>query len=108
MLEKKPLNVCIGQRIQLARERAGLTQEQLAERIDRSAQFISTVERGVSGPSLETVILLSAALGVSCDYLLLGSEDRPEPSRIASKLAALPADRLAAMDRLIDVLLELF
>ena len=27
-----------------------LTQEELAERIDRSTQFISTIERGLAGP----------------------------------------------------------
>ena len=49
MQEKKPLNVAIGRRIQQARERARLTQEELAERIDRSTQFVSTVERGLAG-----------------------------------------------------------
>ena len=56
MQGKKPLNIAIGRRIQQSREQAGLTQEELAERIDRSTQFISTIERGLAGPSLETVI----------------------------------------------------
>ena len=46
MQGKKPLNIAIGRRIQQSREQAGLTQEELAERIDRSTQFISTIERG--------------------------------------------------------------
>mgnify|MGYP002587971255 CR=1 FL=1 len=58
MQGKKPLNIAIGRRIQQSREQAGLTQEELAERIDRSTQFISTIERGLAGPSLETVIHL--------------------------------------------------
>ena len=36
MQGKKPLNIAIGRRIQQSREQAGLTQEELAERIDRS------------------------------------------------------------------------
>ena len=34
MQGKKPLNIAIGRRIQQSREQAGLTQEELAERID--------------------------------------------------------------------------
>ena len=51
-MEKKDLNRSIGLRIKTARERAGLTQEQLAEQINRSTQFVSTIERGVAGPSV--------------------------------------------------------
>lgn len=50
MQGKKPLNIAIGRRIQQSREQAGLTQEELAERIDRSTQFISTIEAGVGRP----------------------------------------------------------
>ena len=68
MQGKKPLNIAIGRRIQQSREQAGLTQEELAERIDRSTQFISTIERGLkfleppqsgscgAGPSFRTPI----------------------------------------------------
>ena len=48
----------IGKKIRELRMWKGLTQEELAERIDRSTQFISTIERGLAGPSLETVIHL--------------------------------------------------
>ena len=50
MQGKKPLNIAIGRRIQQSREQAGLTQEELAERIDRSTQFISTNRAGVGRP----------------------------------------------------------
>ena len=70
MQGKKPLNIAIGRRIQQSREQAGLTQEELAERIDRSTQFISTIERGLAGPSLETVIHLCEVLGTSTEWIL--------------------------------------
>lgn len=72
MQGKKPLNIAIGRRIQQSREQAGLTQEELAERIDRSTQFISTIERGLAGPSLETVIHLCEVLGTSTEWILRG------------------------------------
>lgn len=105
--EKKPLNVEIGMRIQTSRERAGLTQEQLAERIDRSAQFISTIERGVAGPSLETIISLCGVLNVSCDWILRGREVTPSTDYIAAKLAAFSPEQLVIINRIADNLLEL-
>lgn len=55
-MDKKSLNIAIGSRIKLARENMGWTQEELAEKLDLSTQFISTIERGVAGASLGTVV----------------------------------------------------
>ncbi|WP_243909389.1 helix-turn-helix domain-containing protein [Methylobacterium sp. J-070] len=38
-----------------AREASGLTQSQLAERIDRTKEAVSNVERGLSLPALDTL-----------------------------------------------------
>ncbi len=46
------------------RERAGLTQEELAERADVSARFISFLETGRRQPSLSALHALSKGLGV--------------------------------------------
>ena len=46
----------IGRRIKAARERKGLTQEQLAEMVDLSPMHISVLERGAKPPKLETLI----------------------------------------------------
>ncbi len=46
---KKQLNIQIGKRCQQARKARGYTQEQLAEQLNVSTQFISDVERGVTG-----------------------------------------------------------
>lgn len=59
----------IGRQIQQYRELAGFSQEQLAEKIDRSAIFISYMERGIKKPGLETLIRLSRALNISIDVL---------------------------------------
>ena len=47
MLQKK-----LGQRIAGLRRAKELTQEQLAEAVDCSVEFISLVERGVNAPSV--------------------------------------------------------
>lgn len=46
------------------RERASLTQEELAERADVSARFISFLETGRRQPSLSALHALSSGLGV--------------------------------------------
>lgn len=52
---KRELNKIIGLRIRRARESAGLTQEALAEKIDRTKEAVSNIERGINLPSLDTL-----------------------------------------------------
>ena len=60
----------IGRRIKAARERKGLTQEELAEEVDLSPMHVSVIERGVKLPKLETLINIANVLDVSADVLL--------------------------------------
>ena len=49
-----------------------LSRDQLAEKIDVSAQFIYDIEYGHKGMSIQTLYKLSQALEVSADYFLAG------------------------------------
>ncbi len=73
MREKKEINIQIGEQIHFAREQAKLTQEELAERIEVSPQYISDAERGVVGVSLTTLKKICLTLGVSSDQILFGT-----------------------------------
>ena len=106
-MDKKSLNIAIGNRIKLARENMGWTQEELAEKLDLSTQFISTIERGVAGASLGTVIRLCDVLNVSSEWLLCGKQAVPDSERIATKISSLSSAQLAALDRVTDELLHL-
>lgn len=106
-MEKKYGKEAIGYRIKLAREQAGLTQEQLAEKIGRSTQFISTIERGVAGPSIETIIRLCSVLHTTSDFLLRAIRPAPTAETITEKLSVLSKEQLAAVDKMADGLLEL-
>lgn len=70
MREKKAINIEIGERVKAAREQADITQEQLAERIDVSTQYVSDLERGVVGISVPTLKNLCVALGIASDRIL--------------------------------------
>lgn len=61
----------IGLRIQDARLRKKMTQEELAEACSRSAIYISFIERGTKVPSLQTIISIANALETTCDNLLM-------------------------------------
>ena len=59
MLQKK-----LGQRIADLRRTKKLTQEQLAEAVDCSVEFISLVERGVNAPSVAGLEKFAKALKI--------------------------------------------
>ena len=60
----------IGLRVRAYRLERKLTQEQLAELIDRSVETISNLERGVSVPNEATLHRLAATFEVSLEDLL--------------------------------------
>ncbi len=59
----------LGNRIRQLRNRAGITQAQLAERVDISPEFMSRLERGLKAPSLDSADKIAHALGVSLSEL---------------------------------------
>ncbi|MGM0215977.1 helix-turn-helix domain-containing protein [Enterococcus sp. AZ109] len=65
----------IDQKLKNARKAAGLTQEDLAEKINVSRQTISSWENGRSYPDIVSIILLSDIYNLSLDHLLKGDED---------------------------------
>ena len=64
----------IGRRIRDRRMEMGLSQEALAEQADLSPPYISHIERTAKKPSLSALIRLAAALGVTLDFILAGSQ----------------------------------
>lgn len=60
----------LGKRIREERTRIGLTQEQMAERINVSTTYIGFVERGERSVTLEKLIQLAECFHVPIDTLL--------------------------------------
>ena len=56
------------------RKAKGMTQEQLAEKLDVSRQSVSKWESGQAIPELEKIVALSTIFDVTTDYLLKSSE----------------------------------
>lgn len=75
-MKKDPLAVLVGQNIQRFRKEAGMTQAQLAEKINVSPAFISRVERGEKGMSVKVLESLTKEFQVSYDALMRAPESR--------------------------------
>ncbi len=72
MLAKPHHRRVLGDRIRSYRKRAGLTQEQLAEKADLHHNFIGAVERGNMEISLTSLLKIAKALKVKVRDLVDG------------------------------------
>lgn len=70
------------------REKARLTQEELAERADVSARFISFLENGRRQPSLSTLHALSKGLRISMQDLVAEIEHHHKTDSVGPKAAS--------------------
>lgn len=83
----------IGKRIKECRENLGLTQEEFAEKIDLTPNYISTVERGASFPRCEKLIAILRGLEVSADAIFCDVTIKTGPYKenlISKELSELP------------------
>ncbi len=97
----------IGERIKLARKKAGLTQQELADRVgDLTKQSISKYETGKSIPSSGVLLRLGKALDVTIDFLIRPSaltldaaKFRKRANVRARDLARIEADVIDVLER---------
>ena len=76
-----------GERLRIARQSQGLTQQQLAELIGVSRSTVAMWETGEHQPDLDTVSKLATILKVSVDFLLGKTED---PTSLEQRLKDQP------------------
>ncbi len=62
----------LGRRIKEERINKGISQEQLAENINVSRQYITMIENGERKVRIDVLLQISYALNTSIDYLLKG------------------------------------
>src|SRR4030081_2553913 len=76
----------LGNRLQLARKRAGLTQQELCQRAGLSYSTLAKIERGaIKSPSIFTIQNIAAALGTTLNELMGVSHARTVRQRQRSK-----------------------
>ena len=68
-----------GEKLQSLRQRAGMSQDALAERLQVSRQAVSRWERDETMPETDKVVALADIFGVTTDYLLRLQPEQTEP-----------------------------
>ena len=107
-MEKQKLMALIGENVRACRQRAGMTQAQLAEAADVSTPFIANIESGQKMVSVMTLLAISDALKVSSDALLCKNIGLSHENNIVALLQGLPSEYLRRLERLIRVCLDEF
>lgn len=98
-----------GRRVRALRNLHGLTQEALAERVGFRASYVSQIENGAKGATLETLAAIAAALGMTLSELFL-DVDQPRPEeldRLATALAGQSLERQRTLLRILEEALRL-
>lgn len=66
-----------GDKLKTSRKNAGMTQAQLAEKIQKASGTISAYEQGLKYPSIDVLVQICEILGISSDYLLGLTDNLP-------------------------------
>lgn len=69
MLGERALKT-LGSRVEAARKKKGMTQEELAEIVNVSQSMINHIEKGRKQPSLDTVIAIAQEFNTTVDALV--------------------------------------
>ena len=108
MSENELLLQQIGKRIIERRKKLGLTQEALAEKGDMTTQFVSYAESGKRAMRPENLLKISAALGVSADYILTGKIVDKDYLLLSDKMRKLTPSQLRLIENIVDECNSLF
>jgi len=98
----------IGSRIKAIRKREKLTQEKLAEKMDINSKYLSSIERGLENPTLDTLINLSESLEVEMDEFFTHIEIEDPAKRktmIISLLDKASADQLKLAYKILSAII---
>lgn len=68
--DSRKRSIHFGQAVRELRTKEGISQLVLAERADLSLTYVSELERGLSSPSLDTIVQVARAFGASGSDLL--------------------------------------
>ena len=70
--------IAVGERIRHKRIQLGLSQDELAVRINRATKYCSDIERGMCGMSVETMLAIAKSLDMNLDYMMFGEISETE------------------------------
>ena len=94
------LRKAISERVLATRIAARLTQEQLAAIIERSVEAVSNIERGISLPTVDTIVRIADAVSVPITFFFedLNSEMPTVPNAEIVRALGLVVAKLSTRD----------
>jgi transcriptional regulator with XRE-family HTH domain len=102
----------LGERLRTYRKRKNMTQEELAHRASFSTSFISDVERAEKSPTIESLVRITDALGITLEELFANAQSRKKTKEaetvayIIGKINNLPSQELQTINNMVDLLLS--
>lgn len=97
----------MGKRIAHRRNKLNIRQNILAEQIGISNNHLSNIERGKEKPSVDILIEICKALGVTPDYLIMGNMySNNVPQNITDSLRLCSKEDLELISHLVSHLVE--
>lgn len=105
---RKDLNVLVGANIKREREKAGFTQDQFSELLGIGSKSLSSVERGVVGVSLSTLMKICEILHISANVLLYEQAQENSAKSIAEQLNMLTAEQFEIASSIMTKLFQAF
>ena len=108
MDNRKDLNVLVGANIKREREKAGFTQDQFSELLGIGSKSLSSIERGVVGVSLPTLLRICDILHISANVLLYEQTQKNDVDSIALQLNLLSAEQFEIASEVMTNLFKAF
>ena len=107
--KKNDIQRIVGNNIKTIRLSKGMTQEQLAERLDRSVNFVSLIELGKSGMSVPTIIDICNILEIDVNCIFKGLIDyemKENDKNIIDNILILSNEDKEVVEHLIEHLIK--
>lgn len=98
----------IGRRIQEIRKQKGLTQEQMAERVNISPHYLSALERGVYNIKLDLLVDILNVLNCSADEVfqdVVDTSSKIKASQLSEKLKGLPLQEQRKILEVVEIMI---
>lgn len=108
MDSKKEINVTVGANIKREREKAGYTQDQFSEMLGIGSKSLSSIERGVVGVSLTTLLKICEILHVSTNVILLERTHNNDLEGILAQLEQLSPEQFDIASEMLTALVKAF
>ena len=108
MVEKKQIDIQVGQNIKREREKAGYTQERFSELIGIGPKSLSAIERGTVGVSLSLLLRITKLLSITTDSVLLPEQNKNDVVDLTERLQNLPHQQFLLVRDIIYKVLETF